>query len=126
MHHQKLAYRPQFSAFRSDDAITIDIGIDKWTHKSIERLPVNSEVFNQSLESAARFELWFVRADGSKALLKIPRWPVCFLVSCPGTKQDKCKRPTYVMAGLVPAIHENAPVSPSATRCPDTRKQVRA
>ena len=51
------------------------------------------------------------------------------LVFRPGTKQDKCKRPTYVMAGLVPAIHEDTPVSPSATRCPDTRNksgQVRA
>ena len=32
-------------------------------------------------------------------------------------------RPPYVMAGLVPAIHEQAPISPGPTRCPE---QVRA
>ena len=78
MHLQKPAYRPQFAAFLSDDAITIGIGIDKWTHKSVERSPMNPKVFDQSPESAVRFELRYVRADGLKALLKIPRWPVCF------------------------------------------------
>ena len=47
---------------------------------------MNSEVFDQSLESTIRFELRHLLADGSKALLQIPRWPVYILVNYPVQK----------------------------------------
>ena len=45
------------------------------------------------------------------------------LVSRPGTKNEKLRGLLHVMAGLVPAIHEDIPAAPVATRCPE---QVRA
>ena len=47
---------------------------------------MNSEVFDQSSESTIRFELRHYRAYGPKALLQIPRWPVCICADYPVQK----------------------------------------
>ena len=57
---------------------------------------MNPEVFDQSPESAVRFELRYVRAYGSKALLQIARWPMCIFADYPVQKPQRGFRKSLV------------------------------
>ena len=65
-------------------------------NESVEPSPMNPEVFDQSPESAVRFELRYVRAYGSKALLQFLRWPVCIFADYPVQKPQRGFRKSLV------------------------------